>query len=102
MAFIKAFHVTVTPNIGGATIPPARLASKNAGLSSLYARAYFCIASSVTLVVTGGYSRPTQAMFSGIDWLRFLFEFFSGNRWLFNLAAADVNGLQLQRRTQHD
>src|SRR5580704_3283211 len=76
MAFIKAPHVTVTPNIGGATIPPARL-SKNAGLSSLYERAYFCIASRVTLVVTGGYSRPTQAMFSGIDWLRFSFECFS-------------------------
>ncbi len=78
MAFIKASHVTVTPNIGGATIPPARLASKNAGLSSLYARAYFCIASRVTLVVTGGYSRPTQAMFSGIDWLRLLVRMFSG------------------------
>src|SRR5271154_42433 len=101
MAFIKAFHVTVTPNIGGATIPPARLASKNAGLSSLYARAYFCIASSVTLVVAGGYSRPTPAMFSGIDWLRFLTNVFQGRR-LYYLAAADVNGLQLQRGTQHD
>ena len=32
---------TVTPNIGGATIPPGRFGSKNRGLSSLYARAYF-------------------------------------------------------------
>src|SRR5208283_3340442 len=102
MAFIKAFHVTVTPNIGGATIPPARVASKNAGLSSLYARAYFCIASRVTLVVTGGYSRPTQAMFSGIVSSDFCSNVFLGDGWLFYFAAADVNGLQLQRRTQHD
>jgi len=55
------------PNIGGAMMPPRWLASKNAGLSSLYARAYFCSASRVTFTVTVGY---LAADAGGVQWHR--------------------------------